>query len=245
MKALIIVDSDSIFDLLLFYLKPLGFDLIRYRNPLKAIDNLEEISPEAVIMSAKDYPRHWKPLIQLIRCKSGKEKCVFILLKGDLFPFEEAAKAAYLGVNGVVRENLDDRAEVTRLQQLLKRYVEIDDARSNDRLVPSAIDRFYFAFNHPSSSAIVSGKIETISATGISFKPDIQHVASDLDVGVVVEDCSLRAGQSIIGCSAELVRKGNTLAFRFLVMEDTDKKGFEDYLRASPERRIRALLKKK
>ncbi len=245
MKALVIVDSDSTHDLLSFYLRPLGFDLIRYRNPLKAIDNLEEIAPEAVIMSARDFPRHWKPLVSLVRRTASKEKCVFILLKGDFFSFEEAAKAAYLGVNGVVRETMDDAAEINRLQLLLKRYVEIDDARSDDRLVPTAIDRFDFAFNHPESSAIVSGRIETISATGISFKPDIQYAAADLSIGSVMEDCSLRAGQTVIGCKAKLVRKGNTLAFRFVSMDDEGRKDFEDYLKASPERRVGALLKKK
>ncbi|MCK7479656.1 MAG: hypothetical protein M0C28_21830 [Candidatus Moduliflexus flocculans] len=50
----------------------------------------------------------------------GQGRCVFILLKGEVFPFEEAAKAAHLGVNGVVKEDLGDRAELSRFQQILE-----------------------------------------------------------------------------------------------------------------------------
>jgi hypothetical protein len=54
MKALLIVEDDSIADIIRFYLKPLGFDVLRYRNPLKALDNLEEIGAGSHKVSARD-----------------------------------------------------------------------------------------------------------------------------------------------------------------------------------------------
>jgi hypothetical protein len=100
-------------------------------------------------MSAQDFPRHWKSIVVNIRASRPKDECAVILLKGDWFPFEEAAKAAHLGVNGVVRENLTDKTERSRFQQILKRYMEIDDSRLTDRQVPDELDRVDFMFSHP------------------------------------------------------------------------------------------------
>ena len=88
MKALLLIESDRIANIARFYLRPLGFETIRYRNPVKALDNLEEIDPEAVIMSARDFPRHWKAIAQTIRAEKGKDGCVIVLLKGDSFPLD-------------------------------------------------------------------------------------------------------------------------------------------------------------
>jgi len=35
-------------------------DLIQYQNARKAIDNLDEIDPQAVVFNGVDFPRHWK-----------------------------------------------------------------------------------------------------------------------------------------------------------------------------------------
>lgn len=127
MKALLLIDDDKAADIAKFYLKPLGFEPIRYRNPLKALDNLDEIAPDAIILSVTDYPRHWKVVASAIRAERSKEECVLVLLKGERFPFEEAAKASQLGVNGVVRDDLQDRHEQMLFQKLLKRYMDVDD----------------------------------------------------------------------------------------------------------------------
>ena len=166
MKALLVIESDRIADIARFYLRPLGFETIRYRNPVKAIDNLEEIDPDAIIMSARDFPRHWKVLVQAVRAERDKDQCVIVLLKGEGFPLEEAAKASYIGVNGVVKDDLDDRREQGRFQQLLKRYMVVDDERAADRIMPSAWDRLDFMFSHPSSLAPIAGQARGHLADG-------------------------------------------------------------------------------
>jgi CheY-like chemotaxis protein len=244
MKALLIVEDDAIADIIRFYLRPLGFDVLRYRNPLKALDNLEELEPDAILVSARDFPRHWKPLIQVARRSWAKERCVFILLKGDVFPFEEAAKAMYLGVNGVVKEDLSDRNELSRFQQILKRYVAIEDSRISDRHIPAEWDRLDFLFNRPDNGVPVAGRIETISVAGISFKPDIAALAEDLEPGSFLEDCSLRIGSDIVSIGCTLVRKNNVLAFAFTRMSDGDKDKLVAYLESASKREMDSLLKK-
>jgi len=241
MKALVIVEDDSVAEIVKYYLKPLGLDVIHYRDPIKALDNLEEIWPDAVIMSAKDFPRHWKSIVVDLRAARPKSACAVVLLKGDFFPFEEAAKAAYLGVNGVVKEDLQDKAELSRFQQVLKRYIEIDDSRISDRHAPGPWDRLGFVFAHPSSLAPILGAIETISSDGLSFVPDQGALVADLEPGSRIDDASLRIDAEILPVRLRLVRNGPVMAFAF---EDCDaeRQAIAAYIAGRVEREIASLL---
>ncbi|HTX73749.1 MAG TPA: PilZ domain-containing protein [Rectinemataceae bacterium] len=244
MKALLIVENDRIADIARFYLRPLGFEAVRYRNVLKALDNLEEIEPNAIVVSARDFPRHWKIIAQVARTSWSKDRCVIILLKGELFPFEEAAKAAHIGVNGVVRDNLDDRHEQTHFQHLLKRYVTVEESRSAERVAPSAWDRLDFIFAHPLTFSPVAGRLETVSLAGISFIPDSPALVADLDAGTAIEDCSLRVGDRILSLSCTVVRSDRVLGLEIASMAEDDRDYLDEYLASCPEREMRALLKK-
>lgn len=243
MKVLVVVDDDRVSELLRFYLRPLGFEIVRYRNPIKALDNLEEIEPDAVVVSARDYPRHWKPIAVAMRSLRPKDKCAIILMKGEVFPFEEAAKAMHLGVNGVVRDALDDREEVDHFQRLLKRYVDVDEGRRAERVAPSPWDRIDFVFSHPRSLTPITGRVETLSSLGISFSPDNLALVADVEIGEAVPDCSLRVGADIVDVSCKVVRSGMVVAFSFTRLAPGDAERIEGYLRSCPERRMRALLK--
>lgn len=242
MKALLIIESDRIADIARFYLRPLGFEAIRYRNPVKAIDNLEELEPDAIVMSARDFPRHWKVLAQAVRAEKDKDECVIILLKGEGFPLEEAAKATHIGVNGVVMDSLDDRREQGRFQALLKRYIVVDDERAAERIMPSSWDRLDFMFAHPSSLAPISGRLEAISPTGLSFIPDAPALTHDIAGGEILEDCSMRVGSDIISLSCRVAHSGRVLGLEFESIADDDRSRLEDYLEAEPEREMQAIL---
>lgn len=244
MKALIVIADDAIAALAGFYLKPLGLDVIRYRDPLKALDNLEEIWPDAIVMSARDFPRHWKSIAVSVRATRPKTACAIVILKGDWFPFEEAAKAAYLGVNGVVREDFGDRVEVERFQQIIKRYVEVDDSRVSDRQSPGEWDRLDFVFSHPETLAPISGRLETISSKGLSFVPDLPAITADIEPGSLIEDASLRVDRDIFACACRVLRNGAVMAFSFERMDEAQLKILSVYLKSRAEREMRGLLKR-
>jgi hypothetical protein len=242
MKALFLIESDRIADIARFYLKPLGFETIRYRNPAKAADNLEEIDPDAIVISARDFPRHWKVIAGMARNSKNKDQCVIILLKGDSFPIEEAAKAAYLGVNGVVKDDLEDRREQSRFQQLLKRYIVVDDERASERIQPSSWDKLDFIFSHPRSLAPISGRLELISSSGLSFVPDSPALVSDLFTGELIEDCSMRVGPDIVDLSCIVVHPGRVLGLEIHRIADDDKSRLDEYLASCPEREMAAIM---
>lgn len=244
MKALLVIADDAVAALAGFYIKPLGLDVIRYRDPLKALDNLDEICPDALVVSARDFPRHWKSLVVNLRANRPKTSCVAVLLKGEYFSFEEAAKAAYLGVNGVVREDFSDRLELERFQQIIKRYMVVDDSRISDRQVPGEWDRLDFAFSHPTSLAPISGHIETISSSGLSFVPDMPSLTADLETGALIEDASLRVDRDIYSCSCVLVRNGAVMGLSLERMADEDRSSLARYLKQRAEREMRGLLKR-
>ncbi|HAP42529.1 MAG: hypothetical protein A2087_08165 [Spirochaetes bacterium GWD1_61_31] len=241
MKALLIIDDDTTSQIASFYLKPMGMDIIRYRDPLKALDNLDEIQPEAIIMSACDFPRHWKPIVVNIRSLYSKNECVIVLLKGKYFPFEEAAKAAHLGVNGVIREDLGDDQERTRFQQLFKRYIQVDEARSTDRRPVARWDKLDFVFTHPVSQTLLTGRVESISSSGLSMSPDHAGLCADLEPGLVIEDASMRIGDQVVSLNCKLQRSGAILAFSFENLSAETADTLRRYLAATPERQMKTL----
>jgi hypothetical protein len=244
MKALFLIESDRIADIARFYLRPLGFETIRYRNPIKAVDNLEEIDPDAIIISARDFPRHWKVIASMVRSAKNKDQCVIVLLKGDAFSIDEAAKAAHLGINGVVKDDLDDRKEQGRFQQLLKRYIVVDEERASERIQPSPWDKLDFIFSHPRSLSPISGRLELISSTGLSFVPDSPALVADLFTGELIEDCSMRVGQDIVDLSCIVAHPGRVLGLEIHRIADDDKSRLDEYLSTCPEREIAAIMEK-
>ena len=67
MKLLVVAQREDLKNLVVYHLNPLGFEIVFYSDPVKVIDNLDEIAPEMVIFNAQDFPRHWKPVLKLLR----------------------------------------------------------------------------------------------------------------------------------------------------------------------------------
>jgi hypothetical protein len=130
MKLLLILASDDTYDKVSLLLKSLSFELIRYRHVLKAMDNIDEVDPAGIIISANDFPRHWKTLVQFIRAERSKKECPVILLKGGQFPMEETDKAMHLEVNGIVRESLEE-TDADQMRNVLARCSVVKDKRKN------------------------------------------------------------------------------------------------------------------
>ncbi len=100
MKALVVCDDAEVIAQLDTALQQYGIDTILYRWLLKALDNIEEISPDFTIISASDYPRHWKTLSQFINSGIGRAANKIILYTPESLPPEERKKADALGILG-------------------------------------------------------------------------------------------------------------------------------------------------
>ncbi|MDR2073371.1 MAG: PilZ domain-containing protein [Spirochaetaceae bacterium] len=240
MKLLLVLGSDKTFDNMSLFLKPLGFELIRYRNVQKAMDNIDEIDPVGIIISAKDFPRHWKTMVRFIRYERSKNECPIIILKGNSFPEEEINKAMALEVNGLVLESLEKPEETEKIQTLLARYVSVEDKRKNRRYRPEGWSRFDFIFSHPQNEKYIMGTVKTVSSTGISFEPDHPALTENLKSGDTVQYCSLRVGDHIISPLCALRQPGKILSMEFLSFPENEKELLDIYLENLPLEELKA-----
>lgn len=101
MKALLIAENERAIENISSVLKNSGYDVIVYKWFLKALDNIEEISPHLILISSEDYPRHWKTLAQFVEAQNGIEKPKIILYTGNDFSDEDRQKAQILGICGL------------------------------------------------------------------------------------------------------------------------------------------------
>ena len=67
MKALVISDDVKTLEFVEDILLKNGMDVINYKWLVKALDNIEEINPDLIVVNVLDYPRHWKTLAQFVK----------------------------------------------------------------------------------------------------------------------------------------------------------------------------------
>jgi len=216
MKLLLVLGSDATLHRITSCVKPLGFEIIRYFHALKAMDNVDEIDPQAIIISAVDFPRHWKAMVQFFRNERSKECCPIILLKGENFGPDDTSKASYIGVSGVINEALESPLEIDRLQGILSRYLPVDEKRRNRRYHVDPKQGFNFLFAHPVSYVFVTGQVKDISSGGLSFLPDNSSLTGDVGLNTRLEECSLRSQNTILAPVCRLARTGRVLSMEFL-----------------------------
>ena len=123
MKALLIADNPQAIDNISQILETAGYDVITYKWLLKALDNIEEISPHLIIVSAKDYPRHWKTLAQYAQTVFASYKPQVILYAEGGLDDEEKSKAQALKVRGIF-ESIDV-CGLEKLREILTKEADI------------------------------------------------------------------------------------------------------------------------
>lgn len=230
MKLLLITSNDKTKEKVKSHFKLLGYDIIVYDNPLKALDNLYEISPQAVLFNAEDFPRHWKPFLQVLRQLFKREESVFIILKGELFDDDEALKAGSLSVSGVISENFENSEDINQLENILSRYLVHKELRGAPRISSGMPRDTEFIFNHPLNFKLITGKIVDVSFDGFRFEPDLPQFTADIKEGVNIPFCSLRFGDFTCSIGVRLVRNNKSLSFRFTDFDEADRDSFIDFL---------------
>ena len=234
MKLLLVLDSDDSYDLISLFVKPLGFEIIRYNHILKAMDNIDEIDPRAIVISARDFPRHWKTMVQFVRTERSKEACPIIILTSDNFPMEEKAKASFLGVNGTLSDALEDPAVIEKLHGILNRFLPVDEKRRSRRFHVEPFHRFGFMFIHPHDCVLVTGYVKDISTGGLSYLLDNPLLMKNLRLNTEFKECSLRAGESILAPVCRLARTGRIVSMEFLFFPEGEQETLDKYLESLP-----------
>lgn len=242
MNLLLVSLKDEFQHVLGYHLKPLGFEVTHLTDPVQAVRKVEDLQPEVVLFHAGDFPRHWKPLLKLLREKRTKEETVFVLLVGEDFEMEEAAKAAHLGVNGIVHADLSDKQEIYRLEELFRRYRTVRDKRNFSRLVPSDTDTVGFAFTHPRRLTLVLGALREVSIQGASFLPNPACPTADLEAGMELSGASLLIGEDVVSLHCRVTRNRQEIGLQFLSFEEGGHHKLLRYIQGRTQRALRGAI---
>ena len=160
MKALIISEDENVYTTLDEILKKASYDTIIYKWLLKALDNIEEIRPDLIVVSSSEYPRHWKTLVQFVKSGIGGDDVQIYLYEPTPVSAEDEEKARILGVNGCFSEFEEFDKMVLRQAQepqeeTQEPQAEIEEPEQEE---PAVTNTGHFMFTHPSSQKFISGK---------------------------------------------------------------------------------------
>jgi DNA-binding response OmpR family regulator len=230
MKLLLVLGSDTHYETICEHIQAPGFESIRYRHVLKAMDNIDEIDPAAIIISARDFPRHWKVLLQFVRSERSKESCPIIILKGKNFNTEETSKAFFLGANGVLSDTLDNPEDIKQLKTILRHPAHNAHGDQKDRRFTVEPWNRVGLLITDSSGELISADVKTISAGGLSFSPLDPLPAKPFKVNKELSECSLRAGDAILSPTCRVSGAGKIISLEFVSFPDGEQCIFDRYL---------------
>ena len=100
MKALIITEDSIISSKIKAIAEGYGLDTIIYKWFLKALDNIEEIQPDVIILNSSEYPRLWKTLVQFVKSGIGGNNVKIYLYEEKPLSEEDQKKYTELGITG-------------------------------------------------------------------------------------------------------------------------------------------------
>jgi len=225
MKLLLVLGSDDHYDAFAQNVVSLGFEVIRYRHVLKAMDNIDEIDPASIVISARDFPRHWKTLVQFVRHERSKETCPVIILRGESFSAEETSKAFFLGVNGVISDALDREEEIYRLKTILGSL----SPKQTSRFYVEPWNRISLLIAGIAGESLVIGDVKTISANGLSFVPESPQIKT-VQLDQNLNECSLRAGDSILSPVCRVTDTEKNISLEFVSFPGDEQNTLDRYL---------------
>ena len=229
MKAIIICDDDEVIGKVDAALASLSYDTIIYRWLLKALDNIEEIRPDIVVVNASDYPRHWKTLTQFIKSGIAGKIPDVILYVPKSFSETEKMKAQKLGIKGIFDSCDEDgmsffrsivnsptgalspdpeKADTVRSAEA----ASISETLSTEGLALGKIGTA--VFTHPKTGAFVTGTIRDLSDGNAEFTADIPSFARGISPGDRIEELSLRTAGVPTYCTASVVSAENEIIIR-------------------------------
>ncbi len=239
MKLLLVAADERCCGLLSFHLRPLGFTVEHLADPVQAIERLDEIDPQAVLFHAGDYPRHWKTALKVAREQRSREELIFVVVAPREMGLEEAAKAAYLGANGIIDTDLGNKQVLYQLEELIRRYKPVADKRSVTRVVPDPQRAPILAFSHPRRFSLVVGRVREISVNGASFVPETAVSIEGLDRGTELPRCGLKLGRGIITLNARVTRNREELGLQFLSFDGDGKSGLLAWIEERSARQLK------
>lgn len=183
MKALIISDEQNVIEQLSSKLKADGYDIIVYRWLLKALDNVEEIQPDFIVLSASEYPRQWKTLASYVSSGIGGKNVKFCLFNSFSLSDEDKTKADQLNVEywEDEKKNNDDYS-IILTHPLYGNFIYGTAKKISDSIFECKIDR---------SGFMIKQQIKFVSVRNkdglFSFSSEVQSFQKEMVLIKVID----------------------------------------------------------
>ncbi|MCQ2591638.1 MAG: hypothetical protein MJ188_02545 [Treponema sp.] len=104
MISLIISNDKNVSEQFNTLFKNHGFETIKYKWFLKALDNLEEIEPDFIVVNADEYPRHWKMISMFLKCSLVEKPIKLVLYTAEQITKDEQKKIDFLAADYVISD---------------------------------------------------------------------------------------------------------------------------------------------
>ena len=193
MKTLIISNDDKIINFFSDNLISKGYDVIEYRWLMKALDNLEEIKPEIIIVSSSEYPRHWKTLASFLQSGLSGKNVKLYLYTDKAFDSEDDKKARALGVKRIF-EGFDLSSLNEEFVNLLKTKITfpVKEVSSQSSVI----------ITDPSDNSFSYGNVE--NQEGNTYICSVQNSEKYIS-GQIIKYVSFYNEGVFTNCSAQIV----------------------------------------
>lgn len=206
MKVLLIAEDDQTINALVPVIKKSGAEIITYRWLLKALDNVEEIAPDIVVISTAEYPRHWKTFVQFTKSGFGGKVPKTILYNSKPMGKDEKEKARSLGVFGMFG-SLDSNGLEELENYLAGKKDEAFGFVSNG-------PKFELVFTNPKNECLVTGLVKSVSENRIEFSSDIPDLVKNLCAGDTIARATFGENKAYKYVSAKVLSNGARLELK-------------------------------
>ena len=212
MIALIISGSQDEYKSIKDILEEKDYGVVQYTNFMKAYDNLEEINPDVIVVSAQDYPRHWKIIASAANFRFSKHVKVILLINQDFSEKQEAEALSVCMFSYNSEESFNKPLFVEALNATgeehvaaakinYDEYFDEEDfpaptveeilSRSGDEYISTG-SKCNFVYMNPSVMSIITGKVISFVYPEICFLPDRKEGFQSIYIGQILDDCSLK-----------------------------------------------------
>lgn len=199
MKILIISDDSAFINTIDSYFQKRGHSSIIYKWLIKAMDNLEEIKPEVIIVSADEYPRHWKSLVQFMESGiAGKEHKIY-LYKKEKIEGEEELKIQKLNIAKVF-DNLDS---ITLNTTFAECFPKTQQAENIENKETTSETENSLIITNPGTHNFVYGKYTFINEKAIKFSTNDEFYLPKINE--YIEKLSYRFNNKLYSTSGKIL----------------------------------------
>jgi len=199
MKTLIISDDAQFTKTIDSFFTRKGHSTIIYKWLIKAMDNLEEIKPDILIISADEYPRHWKSLVQFMkRGITGKEHKIY-LYKKEKIEGEEELKIQKLNIAKVF-DNLDS---ITLNTTFAECFPKTQQAENIENKETTSETENSLIITNPGTHNFVYGKYSFINEKAIKFSTNDEFYLPKINE--YIEKLSYRFNNKLYSTSGKIL----------------------------------------